>query len=135
MSQISPPIFFSLEKALLSWTQLLRKTPRRTKVLIFPGRTKILKIWDILFPLIQVEVQCSKIISKFLYHKKLELLEKHRKETAKATPKIEKIYILNIYREQLFCLQSNASGSFLPTCINFVEQRLKFSHFVGSIIP
>ena len=24
---------------------------------------------------------------------------------------------------------------FLQTCINFVEQRLKFSHFEGSIIP
>ena len=33
------------------------------------------------------------------------------------------------------CLQSNASGMFWQTCINFVEQRLKFSHFEGSIIP
>ena len=37
-------------------------------------------------------------------------------------------------------LQSNASGSFFfQKCINFVEQRLKFSHFEGnfegSIIP
>ena len=32
------------------------------------------------------------------------------------------------------CPQSNASGSFLQTCINFVEQQLKFSHFEGSII-
>ena len=29
-------------------------------------------------------------------------------------------------------MQSYASGSFLQTCINFVEQRLKFSHFGGS---
>ena len=35
----------------------------------------------------------------------------------------------------MLCLQSNASGSFLQTCINFVKKRLKFSHFEGSIIP
>ena len=44
-------------------------------------------------------------------------------------PKIEKICILYIYWENLLCLQSNASDSFLQTCINFVEQKLKFSHF------
>ena len=31
-------------------------------------------------------------------------------------------------------MQSNASGSFLQKCINFVEQGFKFSHFEGSII-
>ena len=46
-----------------------------------------------------------------------------------------KICILYIYWEYLLCPQSNASGSFLQTCINFVEQRLKFSPFEGSIIP
>ena len=58
----------------------------------------------------------------------------HGKGTAKAIPKIEKICILYIYREYLLFLQSNASGSFLQKCNNFVEQRLKFSHFEGSII-
>ena len=61
-------------------------------------------------------------------------MEIHRKGTAKATPKIEKICILYIYREYLLCLQSNASDSFLQKCINFVEQPLKCSHFKGSII-
>ena len=46
-----------------------------------------------------------------------------------------KICILYIYSKYLLFLQSNASGSFLQTCINFVEQRLKFSHIEGSIIP
>ena len=55
--------------------------------------------------------------------------------TAKATPKIEKIFISNIYRDYLLYPQSNASGSFLLTCINFAEQRIKFSHFEGTIIP
>ena len=33
----------------------------------------------------------------------------------------------------MHCSQSNARGSFLQMCINFVEQRLKFSHFEGSL--
>ena len=61
--------------------------------------------------------------------------KKHRKGTAKATLKTEKICILYIYREYLFYLQSNGSSSFLRKCINFVERRLKFSHFEGRIIP
>ena len=40
-------------------------------------------------------------------------------------PKIEKICILYIYRKYLLYQQSNASGSFLQKCINFVEQRLR----------
>ena len=35
----------------------------------------------------------------------------------------------------MLCLISNASGSVLQTYINFIEQRLKFSHFESSIIP
>ena len=38
--------------------------------------------------------------------------------------KIAETYILNIYREYLIWLQSNASGSFLQTCITFLEQLL-----------
>ena len=57
------------------------------------------------------------------------------KEPQKPRPKLKKTYILNIYREYLLFLQSNASGSFLKTFINFVEQRHKFSYFQGSIIP
>ena len=52
--------------------------------------------------------------------------------TSKATPKIEKLS--QIYWAYLPCPQSNASGSFLQTCINFVEQRLTFSNFESSII-
>ena len=33
----------------------------------------------------------------------------------------------------MLCLQSNVrGGSFLQTCINFVEQQLKFCHFEGN---
>ena len=61
--------------------------------------------------------------------------KQHRKGTAKTMPKIEKKTYLTFYREYMLFLQSTASGSFLQTCINFVEQRLKFSNFEGSIIP
>ena len=44
-----------------------------------------------------------------------------------------KICILYIYSEYL--LHPNTSGSILQTCINFVEQKLKFYHCKGSIIP
>ena len=57
----------------------------------------------------------------------------NRIRTTRSTPKIEKICILNIYREHLLCLQCNASGRFLQTCIDVSGQRLKFSHFESSI--
>ena len=41
-----------------------------------------------------------------------------------------------IYLQILFVLlQSNATGNFLQKSINFVEERLKFSHFKGNTIP
>ena len=56
------------------------------------------------------------------------------KEPQKTSPILKKC-ILYIYWEYLLCLQFNASGSFLQTCIDFIEQLLKFSRFEGSIIP
>ena len=60
-----------------------------------------------------------------------------KKESQKPRLKLKK-YILNIYGEYLLCLQSSASGSFLQTYINFVEQRNE-SNFLtlrdNSIIP
>ena len=41
-------------------------------------------------------------------------------ESQKPRPKLKKICILYVYREYLPCLQSNANGSFLQKCINFV---------------
>ena len=61
--------------------------------------------------------------------------KEHRKGSAKATPEIEKVYILYIYREYLLRLHSNVIDSFLQKFISFVEQRLKFPHFEGSTIP
>ena len=77
----------------------------------------------------------QKLVQNFFNNKKLELLEIILERNRKIHAQNWKICILHIYREYLLCLQSNASGSFLEKCINFVEQRLKFSHFEGSIIP
>ena len=53
-------MFFSSEKELFSWEYLLKKTPRGTKLLISPFWNKILKIWERLFGLIQIEIQYRK---------------------------------------------------------------------------
>ena len=68
-------IFFFSEKELFSWTYLSKKTPWRTKILIFPVWNKILKIWSTLFEIIQIEVQYSKMYLKFFYDMKLGFLE------------------------------------------------------------
>ena len=91
--------YFFVRKGAFQWNKSTKNTPQRTKILIYPAWNKILKIWDTLFEIIQIEVQCSK----------------------KNTPKIGKIYILSINRKYLLCLQSNPSGSFLQACINFAE--------------
>ena len=85
----------------------------------------------------QIEVQSIKSYFNFPFFTttRLELSEITLKRNRKNHPKTEKICILYIYREYLLYLQPNASGRFLQACINFVEERLKFSHFEDSIIP
>ena len=105
-------------------------------MLIFLVWNKILKSWDTLFELIQIEVQCSKNYFKmFLPQEVWASGNNRRKGITKPMPKTENIYILNFYREYLLCLQSSRSGSFLQKCINFVEQQLKFSDSEGNTIP
>ena len=86
----------------------------------------------------------QKLFQNFSYHKKLELQEITWKRNRKSHAQ-NGIYIyINIYKYiyiyiyiyiYVLCLQSRESGSFLQTCIDFVKERLKFSHFEGSIIP
>ena len=59
ISDFTTDVFLS-EKEHFKWTYLLKKPPRRTKMLISPVSNKILKIWDKPFELIKIEVQCSK---------------------------------------------------------------------------
>ena len=55
-------------------------------------------------------------------------------EPQKPRPKLKIMYI--IYLLRIFALPAiQCKRQFLQTCINFVEKRLKFSHFEGSIIP
>ena len=82
-------LFFSLEKELFNWTHLL-------KILTFSVWNKVLKIWDTFFEIIKIEVQCRKIYFKI--YSSQEPAAWITQETGRATPKIEKIYILNIYR-------------------------------------
>ena len=75
----------------------------------------------------QIEVQCSKSFFKFFLPQEAGALGNNiEKERQKPRPKLKK-YILYIYREYLPCLQSSASGSFLQTCVNILQQRLSFS--------
>ena len=60
-----------------------------------------------------MEVQFGKnYITFFFIARSWSFLQKQRKINAEAKPKMEKKYLLNNYREYIFCLQSNASGSF-----------------------
>ena len=65
----------------------------------------------------QIEVQCSKNYFKFFLPQEAGAFGNNiEKETQKPR------------------LQSSASGIFLQKCINFLEQRYKFSHFKDSIM-
>ena len=128
---------FLSAKELFSWTYLLKKTPQKTEILIALVWNKILKIWDTLFELIQIEVPCCKNYFNFLFFLPQEagtFGNNIEKELQKPCLKLKKICILYIYRKYLLCLQSNASGSFFQKCVNFVEPRFKVSHFEG-VIP
>ena len=136
MSQISPLMFFLSEKEVFSRTYLLKKTPPRTKILISPIWNKILKIWDTLFELIQIEVQCSKnSLKMFLLQEAGEFRNKIEKKTQKPRPKLEK-NVCYIFTDNTcsVCIPMQVI-IFLQKCINFIEHRLKFSYFKGSIIP
>ena len=87
------------------------------------------------FELIQIEGQCKKKLFQKFLSQEARAFGNNRKQTAKATSKIEEICMLYIYREYLLCVQSIESGNFLQRCINFVEQRVMFSHFKSRIIP
>ena len=90
---------------------------------------------DFFWALIQLEVATmqQKIIWKFFYCKTLELLENHRKRTTEATPKIEKKK--KITENICSACSPMQVVVFRKHVLIFIEQRLKFYHFEGSIIP
>ena len=76
----------------------------------------------------QIEVQCSKSFFKiFLSQEAGAFGNNIEKERQKLRPKLKKYIYYIIYREYLPCLQSSASGSFLQTCVNILQQRLSLS--------
>ena len=95
-----------------------------------------MKIWNILFELIQVEVQCHKNYFKnFLPQEPGAFENKIEKELQKPLTELKKKMYIIYLRQYLLSQESNVRGNFLQKSINFVEQRPKFSHFEGSIIP
>ena len=132
MSQISPLMFFSLEKKVFSWTYLLKKTLRRTKYLISPViRDAVIspKIRDILFKLIQIEVQCCKNYFKISLSQEFGASRNNiGKEPHKPHPNWK---ITNIeYLQRIFALQCKwYYFAILQSGIKFVEQQFTFSQF------
>ena len=109
-------MFFSLEKKVFSWTYLLKKTPRRTKYIISPViRDAVIspKIRDILFKLIQIEVQCCKNYFKISLSQEFGASRNNlEKEPHKPHPNW-KITNIEIYKEYLLF---SASGIILQFC-------------------
>ena len=92
---------FSSEKELFSWTYLLQKTPPRTKTLISLVWIKTSKIWDTLFDLIQIEVQCCKNYFKnFLPQEDEAFGNNIEKKPQKPCPKLKK-GVYNIFTENI----------------------------------
>ena len=89
----------------------------------------------------------QKLVQIFLQQEAGAFGNKIGKELQKPRLKLKNMYIIYLYYIYyicilyiifiiyFLCLQSNTSGSFLQTYTYFVEKRLKFSHFDGSIIP
>ena len=101
VSDFTTDLFFSSRKEFFSWTYLLKKTPRRTKILIFPVWNKILKIWDTHFEHIRIKVQCSKNYFKiFLAQEAGAFRNNIAKEPQISRPKLKK-YVYYIFTENI----------------------------------
>ena len=77
--------------------------PWKTKMLIFPAWNKISKIWDRLFELIQIEVQCSKNYFKIVLPQQAGVLEITKKRNSKNHAQSWKIMYIT-YLQTLFAL-------------------------------
>ena len=99
MFQISP-LFFSPKKELFSWIYLLKKTPRKTKILIYPVWKSVWKIWDRIFELIQIEVQCRTYFKVFFPQEAGAFQNDIEKEPQKPHLKFKK-YVHYIFAENI----------------------------------
>ena len=110
--------FFQWKRNFFGWTYLLKKKPRRAKILISPVWNKILNIWDTLFEFIQTEVQCSKnYFKKFLPQEAGAFGNNVEKEPQKPCPKLKR-YVYYIFTENI-CSACNPMQVviFLQKCI------------------
>ena len=99
-SQVTTAVFSS-KKELFSWTYLLKKAPRWAKILIFLVWNKILKIWDKLFELIQIEVQCNKNYFKYFLPEEAGAFGNNiEKKPQKPCPKLEK-FVYYIFTDNI----------------------------------
>ena len=121
-------MFCSSKKDLFSWAYLLKKTPRRTIIFISPVWNKILKIWGIVFELIQIGGQCRKnYLKNILPQEDGAFGNNIEKEPQKPRPKL-KNYVYYIFTKNIcFACSTVQLAVSLQKCINFVEQRVKFS--------
>ena len=90
----------SSERELFSWTYLLDMAPQRKDILISLAWNKILKIGDILFGVIQTEVQCRKCYFNFLPQEAGAFGNNIEKEPQKLHPKLKE-YVYCIFTENI----------------------------------
>ena len=101
LKSVSPLMFFSSKKELFSRTYLLKKTQRKTKVLISPVWNRILKIWETHFELIQIEVQCSKNYLKIVSPQEAGAFRNYvEHKPQKSRPKLKK-YVCYIFTDKI----------------------------------
>ena len=92
-------MFFSSEKEPFSWTYLLKKTPRRTKVLTSPVWNEILKFRDTLFEFKYIVVNAAKISLNFFLQQEAGAFGSNTgKEPQNPRPKFKNMYIIDLLR-------------------------------------
>ena len=88
------------------------------------------------FELIQIKLQCSKNYFKIFLQQEVGVFRNNiEKKSQKPHSKLKKDVYYTFIENICSVCNSIQVVVFLQKCINFVEQRLKFSHFEGSIIP
>ena len=134
MSRISPLMFFSSEKELFGWTYLLKQTQRRYQryhknISISSLKRDFKNPRHAFWAHTNRSTMQQKLFKNFLLQEVGASRNNIEKELQKPLPKLKKIYMLNIYREYLLYLQSNASSRFLQTYIIFLDQWVNFFYF------
>ena len=98
VSQIPALMFVFSGKRAFQSNISTKKDTKKDKLLIYPVWNMILKIWDTLFELIQIEVQCTKNYFKIsLLQEAVASGNNIKMELQKSHPKLKNIYIKFLY--------------------------------------